>query len=93
MAAPSITVVNASTNTTQTNWSVGVVKANNDSSVLQILIWNNRGGSTDLADLRDASITSLDTDGGAASDPVANKWLKVNARSCFCLDCCWWYYY
>ena len=79
MAAPSITVVNASTNATQTNWSVGVVKANNDSSTLQILIWNNRGGSTTLADLRDASITSLDTDGGAASDPVANKWLKVNA--------------
>ena len=79
MAAPSITVVNASTNTTQTNWSVGVVKANNDSSVLQILIWNNKGGSNALSDLRDVTITSLDTDGGAASDPVANKWLKVNA--------------
>jgi hypothetical protein len=78
MAAPSITVVKASTNTTITNWPVGVVKANNSSTVLSIQIWNNRGGSTDLADIRDASITSLDTDGGNSSDPVANKWLHVN---------------
>jgi len=78
MAAPSITVVNAATNTTIPNWSVGVVKANNSSTVLSIQIWNNRGGSTDLADLRDASITSLDIDGGNSSDPVANKWLHVN---------------
>ena len=78
MAAPSITVVNAATNTTIPNWSVGVVKANQSSTVLSIQIWNNRGGSTDLADLRDASITSLDIDGGNSSDPVANKWLHVN---------------
>lgn len=78
MAAPSITVVNASSNTTQTNWSCGVVKANNSSAVLTIQIWNNRGGSTALADLRDASITALDIDGGNSSDPVANKWLHVN---------------
>ena len=78
MAAPSITVVNASTNATQTNWAAGVVKANQSSAVLGIRIWNNRGGSTALADLRDTSITSLDIDGGNTSDPVANKWLKVN---------------
>lgn len=78
MAAPSITVVNAATNATQANWSAGVVKANQSSTVLSIQIWNNRGGSTALADLRDASITSLDIDGGNSSDPVANKWLKVN---------------
>ena len=78
MAAPSITVVNASSNTTQTNWSCGVVKANNSSAVLTIQIWNNRGGTVALADLRDASITALDIDGGNSSDPVANKWLHVN---------------
>lgn len=78
MAAPSITVVNAATNTTIPNWPIGVVKANQSSTVLTIQIWNNRGGSTDLADLRDASITSLDISGGSTSDPVANKWLHVN---------------
>ena len=79
MAAPSITVVNASSNTTQTNWSAGVVKASQSSPVLTIQIWNNRGNnSTALADLRDASITSLDTNGGSTSDPVSGKWLKVN---------------
>ena len=78
MAAPSITVVNATTNQTATNWPVGVVKANQSSGILPIQIWNNRGGSTDLADLRDASITTLDINGGNSSDPVANKWLHVN---------------
>ena len=78
MAAPSITVVNDATNTTITNWSVGIVKANQSSNVLAIQIWNNRGGSTALSDLRDASITALDINGGNTSDPVANLWLHVN---------------
>jgi hypothetical protein len=77
MAAPSLTVVD-STDKTVTIWDAGVVMANNDSNVLSITLWNNRGGSTNLSDLKEANITTLDPDGGALTDVVANKWVRVN---------------
>lgn len=80
MAAPSITIVNDSDQTVA-NWDAGTVQANNDSAVLTILIWNNRGGGSALSDLKECTITSLDIDGGASSDTVAGKWVQVNVPS------------
>lgn len=80
MAAPSISVI-SDQDQTVANWDAGTVQANNDSAVLTILIWNNRGGSTALSDLKDCTITSLDTDGGSASDVVSGKWVNVNVKS------------
>lgn len=77
MAAPSITVVNTSDRTV-VNWDAGICQANNDSGVLTILVWNNRGGGEALSDLNDCNITSLDVDGGSTSDVVAGKWVRVN---------------
>ena len=77
MAAPSLTVVD-STDRTVTIWDAGVVMANNESAVLAVTIWNNRAGTTNLSDLKEANITTLDPDGGAVSDVVANKWVRVN---------------
>lgn len=77
MAAPSITVVDDA-DVTVSNHDFGIVQANNDSGVVTCLIWNNRGGATALSDLRDVSITSLDTDGGSSSDVVSGKWVNVN---------------
>lgn len=77
MAAPSITVVDTSDRTV-TNWDNGVVQANAESAILQIIIWNNRGGLTDLSDLKEANITSLDTDGRAITEVVTDKWVRVN---------------
>jgi hypothetical protein len=80
MAAPSITVVDTSDRTV-TNWDAGVVQANNESAVLTILIWNNRGGSVALSDLKEANITSLDTDGRAVTDIITGKWIRINVPS------------
>ena len=80
MAAPSITVVDTSDRTV-TNWDAGVVQANNESAVLTILVWNNRGGSVALSDLKEANITSLDTDGRAVTDIITGKWIRVNVPS------------
>ena len=78
MASPSISVVNASTDTSVANVDFGTVQANNDSVVVPVRIWNNRGGAAALSDFRDVSITSLDVDGGASSDIVAGKWVRIN---------------
>lgn len=78
MAAPSLTVVD-STDQSVVNWDVGVCQANNDSAILTILVWNNRGGGAALSDLKDANITSLDVDGGSSSEVVAGKWVRINS--------------
>ena len=80
MPAPSITVVDTSDRTI-TNWDNGVVQANNEGAVLTAIIWNNRGGSVALSDLKEASITSLDIDGRAITDVVTDKWVRVNVPS------------
>lgn len=77
MSAPSITIVNDS-DVTVASWDCGTVQANSDSAILTILVWNNRGGSAALSDLKDASITTLDIDGGSSSDVVAGHWVQVN---------------
>lgn len=78
MASPSITIVNSSTDASVANVDFGTVQANNDSVVVPVRIWNNRGGAAALSDFRDVSITALDTDGGASSDVVAGKWVRIN---------------
>ena len=76
MAAPSITITDAS-NRTITNWDAGEVQSSKQSAVLTCKIWNNRGGNTSLSDLRDVSITVLDMDNKATSDVVTDHWLGV----------------
>lgn len=80
MAAPIITIVNKA-GTTIANWDCGTVQANNDSATLEILIWNNKGNSTAVSDLKDASLTTLDIDGGISSDVVQGKWVQVHVPS------------
>lgn len=80
MSAPSITVV-TDADATVASWDAGTVQANNSSAVLSLVIWNNRGGTSALSDLKDASITTLDVDGGSSSDVVSGKWVQVNVPS------------
>lgn len=77
MAAPSLTVVDTSDRTV-TSWDNGVVQANQESNILEVIIWNNRGGETSIADLKDANITALDIDGRAITEVVLGRWTKVN---------------
>lgn len=80
MTAPQLTVVNSNTDTAVTTWDCGVVQANSTSNQLEILIWNNRSGTTAVADLKDANITTL-ANNTAGQEVVDGKWVKVNAPS------------
>ena len=77
MAAPVITIVD-SNDRTVTSWDNGVIQAANESSVLTFTVWNNRGGTVDMPDLKEATIVALDIDGKATSELVVNKWTRVN---------------
>lgn len=77
MSAPVLTVVDTR-DVPVSNWDNGVVQASQESSILTIIIWNNRGNEVSVADLKDASITALDIDGRAITEVVANKWVRVN---------------
>lgn len=78
--APIVTVV-TDTDQTVSNWDVGTIQANNDSAVLTVRIWNNRGGASAVSDLKDCNITSLDVDGGSTSDVITGKWMNINVQS------------
>ena len=77
MTAPVLTVIDTR-DVPVTNWDNGVVQASQESAVLTIIIWNNRGNDVSVADLKDANITALDIDGRAISEVVANRWCNVN---------------
>ena len=80
MAAPIISIVDSS-GTTISSWDAGIVQSNNDSSILSINIWNNKGGSSTVPDLRECNITSLDPSGTANQDIITQKWVRVNVPS------------
>ena len=77
MVAPVLSVVDVN-DVAVTSWDNGVVQANSASPILEIIIWNNRGGETAVADLKEANITALDIDGRAITEVVQGKWVNVN---------------
>lgn len=77
MAQPIISVYDGTNTNKITSWAAGKVKANNSSAVVDWSIWNNRSGTTDVSDLIEASVTTLDDTGSAVSDPVVEKWVQV----------------
>ena len=81
MAAPIITLYDA-TNTSQvTEWHVGTVKAGNPSTVLEVNVWNNKGGATAVSDMRDCMISCKDGNGENIGDIPAGKWMNVLVNS------------
>lgn len=65
-------------NTTQiTKWDIGTVDAGSISADFGVLIWNNRGGTTDVSDMQDCTITTKDSLGGNSGELVVNKWIEV----------------
>lgn len=79
--APIVTFYNASNTTQQTEYAVGVVDAGTVSADTAFLIWNNRGGTADVADMTNCTITTKDSLGGNTGEPVINKWMEVRVDS------------
>ena len=79
---PQISIYDESNNSIVSIWDIGTVKAQTPSEVLTINIWNNKGGTTTVSDLKDCYITVLDYNGDTAVDTVAkDKWVQVNIPS------------
>lgn len=79
---PLIGIYNADNTAVQSTWDVGIVRAQQPSDELIINVWNNRGGISDVSDLREPILSVLDVNGLTANDPVArDKWVQVNVES------------
>jgi hypothetical protein len=77
MAQPQLSWWNLNNDTQRTSWNIGTVDAGSASSQDVFLIWNNRGGSTDLSDCLECTITTKDIAGGNTGELVTEKWIQV----------------
>lgn len=77
MPQPIISIMNADSSAAVSSWPIGEINANSESPTLDVVIWNNKGGATAVSDMKDASVTCLDQDGGDTSEMTVGKWMKV----------------
>ena len=79
---PIISLYDATHSSIVSVWNVGTVKAQVPSAVKTVNIWNNKGGSEQVSDLKDCSISVFDASGTTYDDDVAaDKWVEINAPS------------
>lgn len=57
------------------NWNVGTVDAGSTSQNDVFLIWNNRGGSSNISDAQSCTLTTKDVAGGDTGELVVDKWI------------------
>lgn len=82
MAGPSIALYDSNNSNIVSTWNVGTVQAQVPSAELTVNIWNNKGGGTAVSDLRDCSITVLDSNGSTYTEDVArDKWVQINSQA------------
>ena len=63
------------------NWAIGTVDAGSTSNNVSFLIWNNRGGGTDVSDMQNCTITTKDNSGGNTGEVITNRWVWVKVDS------------
>lgn len=81
MAAPQVLWYSADNTAQELNWAIGTVDAGSYSPQKTFLIWNNRGGTSDLSDMTNCSITTKDNAGGNTGELVLDKWIEVKVDS------------
>jgi hypothetical protein len=81
MATPNLVIMNSDNTQALTEWHLGTLKLLVESSVLEINVWNNKGGNTDVPDLVNTKITTTDINGGTDEEAVENKWTYVLINS------------
>jgi len=77
MASPVISWWKQGNTEQWTLWDLKTVDAGTSSESAIFLIWNNRGGSTDVADAEGCMITTKDITGGNNGDIITEKWVQV----------------
>ena len=79
MAAPIIALYDNNHTSLVSIWNVGTVKAQEPSTPLEVNIWNNKGGTDNVSDLKDCFVTVYDASSTTYTDDVAaNKWVEIN---------------
>jgi len=81
MAAPILTWWNIDNTKQENRWDIGTVDAGTPSQDKTFLIWNNRGGQTDVSDCTSCTITTKDDQGNDMGELVTNLWIKVRVDS------------
>lgn len=79
---PLIGIYNKDNTAFQSTWDVGIIRSQIPSDELIINVWNNRGGATDVSDLKEPVLAVLDANGLTSDTPVPKeKWVQVNVES------------
>lgn len=81
MALPIVSWYNEANTTQVTSWNIGTVDAGSSSDPMTMLIWNNRGGTMDVSDMQNCTITTKDENGGNTGELVLNTWIGVKVDS------------
>jgi hypothetical protein len=86
MAAPVITLYDSANTAVVSSWPVGTVKAGNPSSVLELLVWNNKGGASAVSDLKEATVACKDGNGENTGEVPVGLWMNTLVNSTAALD-------
>ena len=80
MSTPVFQVYESGGSTVATSHSFGQVKAGNESAEYEVEVWNNKGGSTAVSDVIEATVTTTDASGGNTGDVVTGKYMNLNVN-------------
>ena len=81
-SGPMIALYNEDHTELVSTWNAGTVKADEPSEVLTVNIWNNKGGTSDVSDLKDCVISVYDDNGSTQVEDVAkDMWVQINVES------------
>lgn len=81
-STPVITLLGSDQTTAVSAWHVGTVKSQQDSDILEVNIWNNKGEATNaVSNIQDATITTLASDGTSTGELVTNTWVQVRVNN------------
>ena len=79
---PQISLYNSTNTELVSTWNIGVLKAQTPSDILECNIWNNKGGSETVSDLKDAYLMVLDPNGDTANQDIPReRWIQINEPS------------
>ncbi|NGQ95329.1 hypothetical protein G3578_09195 [Brevibacillus sp. SYP-B805] len=81
MPAPAVSWYKTDNVTALPKWEIGTIDAGSTSPALGVLIWNNRGGTSDLSTMTNCTITTKDSAGGDTGELVTNTWIEVRVDS------------
>lgn len=79
--APIVSFWDKEANLQLSSWEVGVIRSTGESGVLELRIWNNKGGSDIATDMQEVSLTIVDGMNQKAEQVARHGWLKAKCTS------------